>query len=657
MNDYLRSEFSQSGRNLNKALRLAEAGNNTFEIQHAREALALNYSKLGELEQALSYASKMLNNNGLYYQSRNQWFRDKGTLAGLSLKLKFLSTAFSTSTEKLSVAKETLSLAQEMPPSVRHVSDALRSLVFAAFAKKDYEAALKYAADSMQLALEAKDSPENTRTKGDIHRLVGDVKSQKKDFRDALTEYDHALELYSRIPELTSSLYQIHKGKLFCFQQLNDEARFAGELETVLSISEKYRNTIREDKSRQAFFANERDVFDAAAESAIHQREIRRAFAFVEDSKARSLLEFVQSGKSIVEVEENFASIAHHLSVDEIQSRLPEQVQLIQYAVLPDKLAIWVMSRSRFDLIEKQITAEELDNKIETYQASIAGKTPPGDIRRIGKELYELLIPPGLVGDKQLCLIPDKSLHHLAFAALISRDDRYLLEDYALFYSPSASVLVLATENARSRQQVTDERLLSIGNPDFDREENPRLPDLHAAEAEAKAVAGDYQSSLALIGVNATKAMFLRNFASVEVVHFAGHFVANHQSPANSKLLFAGGDLRTSELAAYTLPAAKLMVLSACQTAFERYDKSEGAIGIARTLLALGAPVVVASHWQVDSEPTRDLMIAFHRNRKLKGLTSAESLRRAQLELLGTEKANAPFYWAAFVLFGGYANY
>jgi CHAT domain-containing protein len=141
------------------------------------------------------------------------------------------------------------------------------------------------------------------------------------------------------------------------------------------------------------------------------------------------------------------------------------------------------------------------------------------------------------------------------------------------------------------------------------------------------------------------------------VIHFAGHFLANRHSPGNSKLLFAGGDLRTSELGAYKLPQAKLVVLSACETGFERYDKSEGAIGIARTFLALGAPIVVATQWKVDSEPTKDLMILFHRNRKQKGMTSAESLRQAQLELLRSGQTAAPYYWAGFSLFGGYADY
>jgi CHAT domain-containing protein len=196
-----------------------------------------------------------------------------------------------------------------------------------------------------------------------------------------------------------------------------------------------------------------------------------------------------------------------------------------------------------------------------------------------------------------------------------------------------------------------------VGNPDFDREENPNLPDLKDAETEARTITADYQKSLELVGSEATKEKFLRSMPEAEVIHFAGHFLANRQSPGNSKLLFTDGELRTSELGAYKLPVTKLVVLSACETGFERYNKSEGAIGIARTWLALGAPVVVASQWKVDSEPTKDLMIAFHRNRKEKGMSSAESLRQAQLELLGRDKTKAPSYWAAFSLFGGYANY
>lgn len=648
--DFRQNRLSESGKNLKTALRLAEAGKNTFEIQHAQDALALNYCLIGELEPALFYASKMLSDKAPYFQSLNQSLRNKGTLADLTLKLKFFSASSS-------LSRERLRMVQENSPQRSLVKDSLRHMVSAAFAKEDFTAALKYAGESMQVALKPGDSAENARTTAEIYLLLADLRSKKKDCNEALTDYDKALELYRLVPEVTEILYQIHKGKLFCFQQLDRQEDFSSELKAVLELSDEYRTTIREDDSRQAFFANEQIVFDAATANAMQEHDSLGAFAFVEASKARSLLDFVESTKSIAEVEKNFGPVARPLSLAEIQARLPEQVQLVQYAVLPERLAIWIVSKTRFDLVEKQITAAELENKIDAYRASIVGKDPPANVRQAGEELYELLIPPDLAGEKQLCLVPDKSLHQLPFATLVSRAGKYLLEDYALFYAPSASVLVLATENARRKEQVMSESLLSIGNPDFDREDNPNLADLQDAEAEAKIIAASYPKSLELLGGEATKEKFLLNFTNFEVVHFAGHFVANRQSPGNSKLLFARSELRSNQLSAYKLRKAKLVVLSACETGFERYNKSEGAIGIARTWLALGAPLVVASQWKVDSEPTKDLMIAFHRNRKQKGMTSAESLRQAQLEVLSRDETKAPFYWAAFSLFGGYANY
>ncbi|HEX7335495.1 MAG TPA: CHAT domain-containing protein [Pyrinomonadaceae bacterium] len=649
MTDYAQNLFSESARNLKTALRLAEATNNTFEIQHAKDALVVNYFKLGELQPALFYGSKMLSDRSYYYQSERQSWRNNGTLADLSLSLGFPSTSFS-------LSKEALSLAQEVWPGGVQLNDSLRHIVKAANAKRDFEAALRYANESLQIALERGDKDENVRAKAEVYRLLADVKSQTN-CREALADYDRALELYTRLPELEVSSYALHKGKLFCFQQLDRQEDFAGELQTVLELTEKYRRTIREDNSRQAFFENEQDVFDAAVAHAIKEGDAQRAFAFVEDSKARSLLEFVKSGKSIAEVEKDFAAVARPLSLAEIQARLPEQVQLLQYAVLPDKLVIWVVSKTRFELFEKQITVAELTNKIETYQASILAKTTTADLKQTAQELYELLIPSDLDSDKQLCVVPDEGLHQLAFATLVSSRGRYLLEDYAVFYAPSVSILVLATENARRKEQIKDESLLSIGNPAFDRDESLDLPDLREAEAEANAIAQNYRKSKELIRGEATKDKFLRSFADFEVIHFAGHFVANSQSPGNSKLLFAEGVVRSSELSDYKWPKAKLAVLSACQTGFERYNKSEGAIGIARTFLALGAPVVLASQWKVDSEPTADLMTAFHRNRRKKQMTAAESLRQAQLEMLSAEKTNAPFYWSAFSLYGAFANY
>lgn len=656
--DFLQKRLSESNKQFKIALRLAEAGNNTFEAHHAAEGLALNYSELGELEPALSYASKMLSLKALYYEETSQTLRDLGTLADLTLKLKLFATSLVVSKESLSLAQASFADRDKSSDAInRNVNDARRHLVNASLAQEDFAAALNYANDSKQAALSRGNSAENTRTLAEINLVLGDVKTRMNDCSQAVVNYDQALELYRYLPEFTFNLYPIHKGKLFCFQQLGQQEDFDRELKTVLKLSEEYRATIREDDSRQAFFANEQDVFDVAAANAIGAGDSRLAFAFVEESRARSLLDFVESDQPIAAVEKNFGAVVHPLKLSEIQAQLPEQVQLVQYAVLRDRLAIWTVTKTRFDFGAKSITAAELEQKITDYQRALVAKAPASELQRAGRELYELLIPSGLAGDKQLCLVPDKSLHQLAFASLISPGGKFLLEDFALSYAPSGSVFVLASENAARKERVVQEKVLSVGNPDFERDENLNLADLPTAETEAKTIAADYYNSLQLFGGDATKEKFLHDFAAVDVVHFAGHFVANPRSPGNSKLLFAGGDLRSSQLSAYKLPRAKLVVLSACETGFERYDKSEGAIGIARTFLALGAPLVVASGWKVDSEPTKDLMIAFHHNRREKKLTTAESLRQAQLTTLRNPETRAPFYWAAFSLFGGYAKY
>jgi CHAT domain-containing protein len=168
----------------------------------------------------------------------------------------------------------------------------------------------------------------------------------------------------------------------------------------------------------------------------------------------------------------------------------------------------------------------------------------------------------------------------------------------------------------------------------------------------------------ALTGGRAQKTAFMQLLARADVIHFAGHYVADEHTPMRSRLLFAkdaAGDdaLTAAQVFGKQLPRARLVVLSACQTELERYDNGEGIIGIARTFLAAGAPLVVASQWPVDSYATADLMISFHRLRKLEGLSTAAALRRAQQEMLaGTdERHRNPYYWAAFLPVGGHADY
>jgi CHAT domain-containing protein len=155
------------------------------------------------------------------------------------------------------------------------------------------------------------------------------------------------------------------------------------------------------------------------------------------------------------------------------------------------------------------------------------------------------------------------------------------------------------------------------------------------------------------------------------VIHFATHYVIDPPSPLNSRLILspevqgagashqADGVLQAFEIYGMKLHRTRLAVLSACQTGVERTYQGEGAIGVARSFISAGVPVVVASLWPVDSEATASLMIKFHEYRKINRVSAAEALRMAQRDMLiaSEERLHKPYAWAGFVAFGGHTSF
>jgi CHAT domain-containing protein len=177
--------------------------------------------------------------------------------------------------------------------------------------------------------------------------------------------------------------------------------------------------------------------------------------------------------------------------------------------------------------------------------------------------------------------------------------------------------------------------------------------------------------SAPLVGAAAREARVRAAMPGADVVHLASHYVADEHSPLLSKLLLADegreqaadagggpdGVLQASEVYGMQLPRTRLVVLSACQTGVEQTLRGEGAIGMARSFLSAGVPLVVASLWPVESDATAELMLKFHKYRR-EGSPSAEALRRAQQDMIHSPDTSHrhPHAWASFVAYGGYAE-
>jgi CHAT domain-containing protein len=183
---------------------------------------------------------------------------------------------------------------------------------------------------------------------------------------------------------------------------------------------------------------------------------------------------------------------------------------------------------------------------------------------------------------------------------------------------------------------------------------------------EANDIAGLYPDHQRLIGSEATTPRVLENIQKADVLHFASHYIVDERSPILSYLVLApdgpnrsDGLLSASDILRTKLDRAPLVVLSACETGIEGYYDGEGMVGMSRAFLIAGAPLVIGTLWGIDSEPSADLMIAFHKYRKMGGLPALDALRRAQRDVLraGPGGRGRPYWWAGFEAIGGLTTF
>jgi CHAT domain-containing protein len=357
-------------------------------------------------------------------------------------------------------------------------------------------------------------------------------------------------------------------------------------------------------------------------------------------------------------------------------SLLPDSsTALLEYAVMNDKTYLFVLSRAtdkaavEVKVFVVPIKRSELASKVESVRQKLA--THNLLIRESARGAYDLLLKPAqalLRNKSRLIIVPDDVLWELPFQALVTESNHYLIEQSAISYAPSLTVLreMLAKRTGHHLEGDSNTSLLALGNPalgqaTIERAQTTRdqkLVPLPEAEREVQTLAKLYGASKSevLIGAEAREDRAKNDAGKFRVLHFATHGIVNNSSPMYSYLVLSQGDskedglLEAWELLNMDLKA-DLVVLSACETARGRVGAGEGMIGLSWALFVAGTPTTVVSQWKVDSASTTELMLEFHRN--LQGSNSkAQSLRKAMLKLLNTNQYKHPFYWAPFVVIG-----
>jgi CHAT domain-containing protein len=636
-----------------------------YNTQKTYSSIATYQLAVRQFSEALESMEKVVPAVNAPDYSQRQKFRDLDRTGTVLHLMGFFDAAAAFENEAFSLTPEL------EDPSFERLALANLSRILGA--QKKYDTAIEYAAKSEEAAERMPDLKAGLKGIGFAMLQTAQIELERGDYRAALEDFDQMQKIYARM-EYSPYQFEAAKGKFHCYlAQKNDTAAEAA-VSDLLQSFEDHREAIQEEHNLDTFFDRENDIYDLIVDYEFGRGNYRQAFDHAEGTRARSLLDWQKGGGDVV-VKKGipqavFArkSSVPPLTLADIQPQLPTDVQMLYYTVVSDKVLLWLVTRDKVEPFFYQISQTDLGTHVSSFLAAME-KRDQAALDEHSRALYRALfeqVEPRLDSEKITVIVPDKVLCYLPFVALTSeRTNTYLVADHTLLYAPSATVFLSSTEYAalRAPDPQGTEKLLSVGDPDFDEHEFPKMKPLTSAKKEATEVAKFYSGPTTLLQGEATKSNIETNMATADVVQFASHYLANERNALLSAFAVAGKgeDSRWAnyEVLRADLQRPRLIILAACETGIERVYNGEGMIGAGRSFLAKGVPLVVASQWDVDSDSTTDLMVSFHRLRKKEGLTTVAALQRAQLEMLNSPKPlyRQPYYWAGFIALGGYARF
>lgn len=342
---------------------------------------------------------------------------------------------------------------------------------------------------------------------------------------------------------------------------------------------------------------------------------------------------------------------------------LPDDVAVVYYEALADRVLVWVLTREGRAAFDVPIGEAQLRQSVGRIRRAIDRGADVAGLRNQTADLFRALVAPALAkadGAAQqsrkvrVVFVPDGPLFGLPFNALPDESGRPLIETRVVATAPSLMTFLAASARLGDFSAAS---VLAVG--DGHDEASTGLPSLPGADAEAEQVARLYSRRTLLTGHGATKQRFLR--ARADVIHFAGHSIVNEHYPMRSHMLLApdpgvgdSGQLLGSDITADRFRGTGVVMLATCDGAAGRPVEGEGAMSLARAFLGAGVPAVVANLWPADDD-LQTLMETFHTTLRTER-DPATALRAAQRAILRERGANTPVrVWGGFTLLGGMA--
>ena len=513
---------------------------------------------------------------------------------------------------------------------------------------------------------------------GHAHRRLGETSA-------ALAAYGAAID---HAETMRSSLGWTERQQVLYFEAFSDAYRESidllvtlGKTEEALALAERAKGRTLLEILRAGRFASSLTAAERSRERELEEKlSVLNRELLQHPEQARATQARLDAARGEYDSYQTILHAAHATlraeraeiepaTIHQIQTMLAPRSAVLEYVAGAERSLVFVVTRRAVRVHAIPIAAAELSRRVDALLAAVSRRDLafPELAGAMAKALLPGAAERELADARVVGIVPDGPLWRLPFEALRVHG-RYFIEEHAVFYTPSLSVLREVTKETPTSPSRT---LLAVGNPHLsprvqasahELERDADLSPLPHAEDEVKALRRLYgSSSRLLVGDRATESQIKSELPRYRILHFATHGRFVDANPLYSYLVLAADDragddglLEARELMKSDLHS-DLAVLSACETARGRVGGGEGIIGMSWALFVARCPTSVVSQWKVSSASTAELMVAFHRSLLAAGpapFAKALALQKAKLHLLNDRRFRHPYYWSAFVLIG-----
>ena len=389
-------------------------------------------------------------------------------------------------------------------------------------------------------------------------------------------------------------------------------------------------------------------------------------------------------------------------SLAELQAILAPGEAVLSFVENTGSVYAWFITRDHYQGRRLPQSPQQIDSLVRQVRHI-------GDPKHFGDAIeleplfaaYNIVLQPfesELSQVKSLIFVPHGAIDGLPLGALLTeapqqpkvsiddlRDAKlpWLVRKYALSTMPSISAIrYLRTRGAIATGASKD--FLGVGNPDFgdgvrvgldpaspaSRGRLVSVRSLPETELEIRGMGSYFDDQSMrdfLLGPSASEENVKRaNLSDYRILAFATHGLLANDFPGISEpaLLLStpaadapdDGILYASEVTKLRLDA-DLVILSACNTASsDGRPGAEGLSGLTNAFLYAGARGVIATHWQIPSEPAVDLSLGMMKaKREDQNLDWPSALRTSILSMIdgnGPAYFAHPISWAAQIYVG-----